>query len=97
MLCIQKMFDQMNEELDGAEEYICLALKCKDSDKSMSELYASMSRAELDHFNRIHEQVVRVQRGETNLAAVSQDFYDWLCDKATIKAAKVKYLIESYK
>lgn len=87
----------MHDELDGAEEYICLATKYRDSEKQISEMYASMARAEIEHYNKLHEQVCKIQRGETSVQTISSDFYEWLCDKATMKAAKVKYLVDSYK
>ena len=60
MIIIKELMEQMEDELDGASEYIDKAIKYKDTDKMLADLYYSMSLQELKHHNDLHSQIIRM-------------------------------------
>lgn len=96
MLKIQTMFDQMKEELDGAEGYVCLVTKIKDKDRSIAEMYINMAKNEVEHFTRIYELACKLQESG-DIETMHTDIFEWLCDKILMQAARVKFMVDSYK
>lgn len=101
MLVIKDLIEEIYEELDGARGYAENALKLKDKDKSLSEMYISMAKEELGHMNRLHDQIVRIiseyriKNGEAPKGM--EEIYEWQHQKIIQCSAEIKVLIESYK
>lgn len=98
---ISTRLEQMDDELDGAREYVQCALHLKDEDKELADVYASLARTELDHYQKLYNQMTRVMtncRSEHgDLSPELQEFYDWQRTKTLDCMAEVKVLVDSYK
>ena len=70
MKIIMCLSDLIEEELHDAEKYIDLAMKYKDEDQDVSNLFAELSAEEIGHAEKLHAEVVdqirvyREQNGE---------------------------------
>lgn len=51
---ISTLLEQMDDELDGAREYAQCALHLKDEDRELADVYASLARTELDHYQKLY-------------------------------------------
>lgn len=98
---ISTLLEQMDDELDGAREYAQCALHLKDEDKELADVYVSLARTELDHYQKLYNQMTRVMtnyRSEHgDLSPELQEFYDWQRTKTMDCMAEVKVLVDSYK
>lgn len=101
MRVIKEIMEQMHEELEGSGEYIDAALKYKDTDKVLADMYYNMSIQEMKHHDDLHGQVVRMitdyrkEHGEP--PKEMQAVYDWEHEKAISKAKEVKVAQALYK
>lgn len=101
MLIMKDLVEEIYEELEGAREYAENALRLRDKDKSLSEMYLGMAKEELGHMNRLHDQIVRIiseyriKNGEAPRGM--EEIYEWQHKKIIQCSAEVKVLIESYK
>lgn len=101
MEIIKHLEDQIDSEVHDAKSYIKCALKRKDEDKELADLYYALASEEMDHMNRLHKQVVRIiedyrkEKGEppADMLAV----YNYLHEKHIEKAAEVKSMMSLYK
>lgn len=59
---IQCLVKDMGYELDAAEHYAKHALRNKDEDKELGDVYARVARQELEHCELFHAQAVRLIR-----------------------------------
>lgn len=59
MKMIAKMAKQIREELHDADKYISLAIKDKEKDKELADMYFTLANEEIGHADKIHTQVVR--------------------------------------
>ena len=101
MKIIKKLCEQINEELDDAQKYIECALSKKEEYPQLSKAYNQLSFDEMDHVNKLHEQVVafikdyRAEHGEPPEAMKA--VYDILHSQHLDKAKGVRLLQNMYK
>lgn len=57
---IQRLIKDMCYELDAAEHYAKHALRNKDEDKELGDVYERVARQELDHCEMFHAAAVRM-------------------------------------
>ena len=101
MKLIKHMEDQINEELHDSKKYIKCALKYKEDNRDLAELYYWLSQEEMGHANKLHKQVVaeieayRKKEGEPPAEMLA--VYNYLHDKEIEKAKDIKLLWEMYK
>ena len=60
MKCIEAIIGDIMEEVEGAEHYAKLALRYKDSDRDLAEMYHSMSKQEAMHAENLYAQGHRI-------------------------------------
>jgi hypothetical protein len=101
MKAIRCLVEQMNEELDDARKYVHGALRYKGSNKSLSEVYLTLGKEELNHFVRLHDQASQIieearQEGKQPPASM-MELYNYEHDKAMDNYAEIKVLIDSAK
>ena len=101
MLEIKKLEEQIGEELHDAKKYIKCALKHKDDNKQLADLYYTLSNEEMSHMERLHSMVVTIiqeyrdKNGEPpkDMLAV----YNYIHEQNVEKAREVKSLITMFK
>ena len=101
MKLIQKLSELIDEEIEGAECYIKMAIENKSDHKSLADALYDLSMQEMNHVNILHEQVTqliseyRQVKGEppADMLAV----YDYLHRKQIEKANHVKAYQVMYK
>ena len=98
---IEQLSDHIKEEIEDAEEYIREAMACKDDDKTVADLYATLAGEELKHMEMLHTQVVkeietyRKEKGEPPADMLAR--YEILHKIHTGDAMKVRLMIKLYK
>jgi rubrerythrin len=60
MKIIKCLSDFIEEEIDAAKHYIEKALKYKDSNPDVAEIFYSLSNEEMRHVNILHDEVTKV-------------------------------------
>ena len=50
----------MKDEIEGVKQYSIEALKYKTSSPEFAQVYPEAAKAEMEHFNRLHEQTVKL-------------------------------------
>ena len=95
------LVDEITEELEGAECYVSLALCYQQKDRMLADTYLAMSKEELEHANRLHDQITRIiNEAKSNEQAIPtgmMELYEWQHEKMLEQKAKIKVMIESYK
>lgn len=82
---------QMDEELEGACDYIECAYAWRDIDSEWSEMYRKMAQQEMDHLNMIHTMAVREIKkvSGTQEYEVMKNIYNYLHERLMEKADKI--------
>lgn len=101
MQMIKEISDRIEEELEDSETYIKYALKYKQHDESLAEVYYRLSLQETDHAKVLHEESARLiqeykEQGNT-IPVAMQAVYDHLHEKHIEKSNEVKMLQEQYR
>ena len=60
MLEIKRILIQMEDELNKVGEYSILAMKYQKADPELGETYHSLAKQELEHYNILHSQSLRL-------------------------------------
>lgn len=94
---IKTLVELIKDELDGAEEYGKLSLMMRDTDATLSEVYAKLSKEELGHVMTLHGQVTRLIK-EKNASGVEtppamQAVWDWEHEKMINQEARIKAML----
>ena len=98
---IKMLVENIHDEAEDAEKYAKLAVKYRDMDKEMSDVFAYLSEEELSHLNKLHAQAVRyirkAQDSGAEVPAAMQAVWDWEHTKNMEHVAKVKMLLSTLK
>ena len=95
---IKYLVEEIKEELEGAEEYAKHALQYKTSDKTLSDVFATIAAQELSHVDALHAQAVRlIKASDDKPPAAMQAVWDWEHERMIEHAAKVKTLLDMLK
>ena len=101
MVLIEKLSDQIEEELNDAEKYIRCALKHKEDHPSLAQTSARLSSEEMNHVGLLHDQVVilineyRKEHGDP--PEKMQDRYDYLHKRHIDHANEIKIMQTVFK
>ena len=94
MQIIKKLSDMIEDELEGAEEYIKCALKHKEEHPQLAKVFNEISTEEMRHVNLLHEQVAKIiqdyRKEHGDPPAPMLAVYDYLHEKHIDKAAKIR-------
>lgn len=101
MKIIKKLAEMIEDELEGSEEYIELAMKHHEDFPEVAQTFYELAQTEMGHVEILHTQVVRLiekhrrEHGappETMLAV-----WEYAHEKHMAKAAKVKAMFAEFK
>ena len=101
MKIIEKLSENIEDEIEDSKKYIKLALHNKTEHPELSAVYYELSVAELGHMEILHKQVTqlismyRAEHGEPPAAMLA--VYNFLHNKQIEKVAEIKVLQEQYK
>lgn len=101
MKIIKKIYEQIEDELEVAEEYVKCALKHKEDHPTLARTWYEISLTEVNHVDMLHKQVVslisehRAKHGEPPEAMKA--VYDFLHERAIEKMKEIKALQEMYR
>lgn len=101
MKIIQKIYDQIEDELEGGLEYAECAVKHKEDYPNLARTWYEISIAETNHVDMLHKQVVsligehRAKHGEPPEAMKA--VYNHLHERAIDKMSEIKRFQEMYK
>ena len=101
MKIIQKLSDQIDEELEDANKYIKCAMKVKEEQPDLAKLYYTLSLEETKHATMLHDEVkkiiaaYRVKNGEPPKEMMF--IYNYLHEKQIDRASKIKAKQDSFK
>lgn len=98
---IKMLVKQIREEMCDAEKYAELAIKLKDEDEELSEMYYELSKQEIKHADLEHDQAVRLindakERG-TETPPAMKAVWDWEHEQAIEHRKEVEVLLKMYK
>ena len=101
MKIIKKLTELIDEELSDSKKYAELALKYKDDDTAMAEMFYSLSLDEMKHMNTLHNAVVKVIASIPESADPRTEgmkiAYEILHEKAIDKGKEVQVLQSMYR
>lgn len=101
MIKIKDLIEKMDGELDASQDYAETALRYKTEDKELADLYVLLAGEELEHYNKLHTQVVRIidkyriEKGEP--PAEMKAIWDWEHKKEVERVAEIKVIIDMIK
>lgn len=101
MRIIEKLSEQIEEELEGAREYIECAAKYKMNNKELAELYYSLAVEEIGHSEKLHKGVVReidkYKATGKEVPPAMLAIWDYQHNKLVEESTEIKMLIEVYR
>lgn len=101
MKLIKKISKMIEDEIEGAECYVKMALKHKEDRPELAKMFYSLSMDEMEHMSKLHGAVVEIieeyrkEHGEPPAAMMA--VYDYLHEKHISDAADVKTMQAMYK
>ena len=101
MKIIEKLSDQIEEEIDDAEKYAKCALNYKTERPQLSETYYRLANEELQHMNLLHVQIVNlIEEYKKPVGDPPKDMvilYDIIHKRYIEHAASVRGMLALYK
>jgi ferritin len=101
MKIIQKLVDQIEDELEGAEEYAKCALTHKEDHPTLAKTFYDISTDEMRHVNLLHDEAVKLiedhrrEKGEPPAAMLA--VWEYMHKKHIEKANKIKTYQAQYR
>lgn len=101
MTKIKMLCEMIDDELDGAREYACEAVKLKSTDSTLASTLYDISTQEMSHVTRLHSEASRLieayrkEHGDPPVDMLA--IYDYLHEKQIDRANEIKVLQGQYK
>lgn len=101
MKLIQKLNEDIEEEIDGAEEYVKEAIKLKLEHPSLAKTLYDISNQEMSHIEMLHSEVVKLieehRRMHGEPPAPMMAVYEYLHERHIDKVNTIKLLQAEYR
>jgi Mn-containing catalase len=101
MKLIKELTERIEEEIDGAEEYVKEAIKLKLEHPSLSKTLYDISNQEMSHIDMLHTEVVKLieehRRTHGEPPAPMMAVYQYLHDRHIDKVNTIKLLQAEYR
>lgn len=101
MKLIKKISKMIEDEIEGAECYVKMALKHKEDRPELAKMFYSLSMEEMEHMSKLHGAVVEIieeyRKEHGELPEAMMAVYDYLHDKHIKDAAEVRTMQAMYK
>lgn len=98
---IKMLCEMIDDELDGAKEYACEAVKLKGVDSALASTLYDISTQEMSHVTRLHAEVSRLieayRKAHGDPPVDMMAVYDYLHEKQVERANEIKVLQGQYK
>lgn len=101
MKIITKLVDLIDDELNGAKDYIKLARRNKAEYPSLADRFADLASAEMGHVKALHDEAAKIienyreTTGEPPAEMLA--VYNYEHDKQIDRATKIKQMIADYR
>lgn len=98
MKLIKKMVEQIDKEIEASEDYASCALKHKEDNKELTDLYIKLSSAELDHTEWLHAHITRIiekhkmEKGEVPVEMKA--IWEYEHEKHIHKIAEIRIMLD---
>ncbi len=89
----EKMLDQLEDELKGAEEYIKCAVANKTAMPEAFENYMRMANAEMEHANQLHSMIERMFE-RRDIPAQLQPVWEYQNERFMLRSKKIRTEME---
>lgn len=101
MTLIKKLSAMIEDEIEGSGDYIRLALAEKEQHRELADQLAALSGEEMRHMSVLHGEVAKIiedyRRDNGDPPPAMQALYDYLHERHTEEAAKVRAMQAMYK
>jgi rubrerythrin len=101
MIIIKDISAMIDDELDGAEEYVKHALEWKQKNPTLAKVFYDISMQEMTHVNMLHTEVAKLieqhrkEKGEPPASMMA--IYDYLHKKHIEEANEIKMYQAQYR
>jgi Mn-containing catalase len=101
MKLIKELTERIEEEIDGAEEYVKEAIKLKHEHPSLAKTLYDISTQEMSHIDMLHAEVVKLieehRRTHGEPPAPMMAVYEYLHERHIDKVNTIKLLQAEYR
>ena len=101
MKLIKELTERIEEEIDGAEEYVKEAIKLKHEHPSLAKTLYDISNQEMSHIDMLHAEVVKLieehRRTHDEPPAPMMAVYQYLHERHIDKVNNIRMLQNEYK
>lgn len=99
MHTIMTLLEEMDAEEHDAMKYADCAIKYKDTDRSLSDMYITLARAELEHYGKLEQQADRLitEKIGTDETGCIKELQDWFKKHCLKKKDKLREYMDQYK
>ena len=101
MLIIKKLSKMIKEEICDAEKYANCAMKYKEEDRALADVFYALANAELEHMDKLHAQVTRIikeyKAQKDDIPKEMQAIYDFVHEEEIENVKEVKMLLNMYR
>jgi Mn-containing catalase len=101
MKLIKELTERIEEEIDGAEEYVKEAIKLKHEHPSLAKTLYDISNQEMSHIDMLHAEVVKLieehRRTHGEPPAPMMAVYQYLHERHIDKVNNIRTLQNEYK
>lgn len=101
MKIIKELSEMIEEELDGAENYVRHALMVKSEHPSLADVFYNISTQEMHHVDMLHDEVTKIIKAHREASGSPPEamlaVYNWIHARQIEDSKAVKILQAEYR